>query len=74
MAAKPRKSTLQRAQDEIQELLSELQAGTIDRVTLEAGLCKVQERLEVMSIHGFHFEPQPRKKSAPGAGRARRRK
>ena len=74
MAAKPRKSTLQRARDEIQELLSELQAGTIDRVTLEAGLCKVQERLEVMAIHGFHFEPQPRKKSAPGAGRARRRK
>ena len=72
MAAKPRKSTLQRAQDEIQELLAELQAGTIDRVTLEAGLSKVQERLEVMSIHGFHFEPQPGKKS--GAARGPRRK
>ena len=74
MASKPRKSTLQRAQDEIQALLAELQAGTVDRVTLEAGLNKVRERLEVMSIHGFHFEPEPPKKSGPSASRTRRRK
>ena len=74
MAAKPRKSTLQRAQDEIQELLLELEAGTLDRITLEAGLNKVQERLKTMAIHGFWFEPESKQDDEPGAGRRPRRK
>ena len=74
MASKPRKSTLQRAQDEVQELLMELEAGTLDRITLEAGLCKVQERLKAMAIHGFHLEPEPQQDDDPGAGRRPRRK
>ena len=74
MASKPRKSTLQRAQDEIQELLLELEAGTLDRITLEAGLCKVQERLKAMAIHGFHFEPEAKPDDDSGADRRPRRK
>lgn len=74
MASKPRKSTLQRAQDEIQELLLELEAGTLDRITLEAGLTKVQERLKAMAIHGFWFEPEPQQDEEPGRNRRPRRK
>jgi hypothetical protein len=74
MAAKPRKSTLQRAQDEIQELLLELEAGTLDRITLEAGLNKVQERLKAMAIHGFWFEPETKPGDDPGTDRRPRRK
>jgi hypothetical protein len=74
MAAKPRKSTLQRAQDEIQELLLELEAGTLDRITLEAGLNQVQERLKAMAIHGFWFEPESKQDDDPGPNRRPRRK
>jgi hypothetical protein len=74
MAAKPRKSTLQRAQDEIQELLLELEAGTLDRITLEAGLNKVRERLKAMAIHGFWFDPENKPDDDPGTDRRPRRK
>jgi signal transduction histidine kinase len=74
MASKPRKSTLQRAQDEVQELLLELEAGTLDRITLEAGLNKVQERLKAMAIHGFWFEPESKQDDDPAPNRRPRRK
>jgi hypothetical protein len=74
MASKSQKSTLQRAQDEIEELLLDLQAGTLDRITLEAGLNKVQERLKAMAIHGHHFEPESTPDKDPGAGRGPARK
>ena len=74
MASKSQKSTLQRAQDEIQDLLLDLQAGTLDRITLEAGLNKVQERLKAMAIHGHHFEPEANQDKDPGAGRGPTRK
>ena len=66
MASKSQRSTLQRAQEEIQDLLLDLRAGTLDRITLEAGLKQVQDRLKAMEIHG-HF-PEPDSDQNPGAG------
>lgn len=67
MASKSQRSTLQRAQEEIQDLLLDLRAGTLDRITLEAGLKQVQDRLKAMEIHG-HI-PEPESDPDPGAGR-----
>lgn len=67
MVSKSQRSTLQRAQEEIQDLLLDLQAGTLDRITLEAGLKQVQERLRAMAIHGHRAEPDS--DQDPGAGR-----
>jgi hypothetical protein len=55
MASRSEKTTLQRAQEEIQDLLMDLQAGTLDRITLEAGLKKLQERLKAIGIHQHHL-------------------
>jgi hypothetical protein len=51
MTSKSLRSTLARAQEEIQDLLLDLQAGTLDRITLEAGLKQVQERLKALGVH-----------------------
>jgi hypothetical protein len=67
MASKSQRSTLQRAQEEIQDLLLDLQAGTLDRITLEAGLKQVQDRRKAMEIHGPI--PEPESDPDPGAGR-----
>jgi hypothetical protein len=67
MASKSQRSTLQRALEEIQDLLLDLQSGTLDRITLEAGLKQVQERLKAMEIHGHRAEPDS--DPDPGAGR-----
>jgi hypothetical protein len=67
MASKSQRSTLKRAQEEIQDLLLDLQSGTLDRITLEAGLKQVQERLKAMEIHGYWAEPDS--DQDPGAGR-----
>jgi hypothetical protein len=71
MASKSQRSTLHRAQEEIQDLLLDLQSGTLDRITLEAGLKQVQERLKAMEIHGYWAEPEPEPNpdQDPGAGR-----
>jgi hypothetical protein len=69
MASKSQRSTLQRAQEEIQDLLLDLQSGTLDRITLEAGLKQVQERLKAMEIHGYRAEPDANQDPDPGAGR-----
>lgn len=69
MASKSQRSTLQRAREEIQDLLLDLQAGTLDRITLEAGLKKVQERLKAMEIHGHIDAPDSNQDPDPGAGR-----
>ena len=69
MASKSQRSTLQRAQEEIQDLLLDLRAGTLDRITLEAGLKQVQDRLKAMEIHGYWAEPEPDSDQDPGAGR-----
>ena len=66
MASKSQRSTLQRAQEEIQDLLLDLQAGTLDRITLEAGLKKVQERLKALDIHGHRAEPDSEEDSGRG--------
>jgi hypothetical protein len=55
MASKSEKNTLQRAQEELQDLLMDLQAGTLDRITLEAGLKKLQERMKAIGIHQHHL-------------------
>jgi hypothetical protein len=67
MASKSQRSTLQRAQEEIQDLLLDLQSGTLDRITLEAGLKQVQDRLKALEIHGH--VPEPDSDQDPGAGR-----
>jgi len=51
MTSKSQRSTLARAQEEIQDLLLDLQAGTLDRIALEAGLKQVQERLKALGVH-----------------------
>jgi hypothetical protein len=51
MTSKSLRSTLARAQEEIQDLLLDLQAGTLDRITLESGLKQVQERLKALGVH-----------------------
>jgi hypothetical protein len=68
MVSKSLRTTLQRAQEEIQDLLLDLQAGTLDRITLEAGLKKVQERLKAMDIHGHAPEPDSTHDRDPSAG------
>lgn len=50
-SSKSQRATLQRAQEEIQDLLLDLQAGTLDKITLECGLKAVQERLKALGIH-----------------------
>jgi hypothetical protein len=67
MVSKTQKSTLQRAQEEIQDLLLDLQAGTLDRITLESGLKNVQERLKALDVH-WH-SPEPDQDRDPGSGR-----
>jgi hypothetical protein len=51
MTSKSLRVTLARAQEEIQDLLLDLQSGTLDRITLEAGLKQVQERLKALGVH-----------------------
>ncbi|MEA3182902.1 MAG: hypothetical protein QOI59_6425 [Gammaproteobacteria bacterium] len=51
MTSKSQRSTLARAQEEIQDLLLDLQSGTLDRITLEAGLKQLQERLKALGVH-----------------------
>jgi hypothetical protein len=51
MTSKSQRSTLARAQEEIQDLLLDLQAGTLDRITLEGGLKQLQERLKALGVH-----------------------
>ena len=51
MTSKSLRTTLARAQEEIQDLLLDLQSGTLDRITLEAGLKQVQERLKALGVH-----------------------
>src|ERR1700744_1913131 len=48
--------TLARAQDEIDDLLLGVQTGTIDRITLEAGLKQVQARLKALGVHQHHAD------------------
>jgi hypothetical protein len=74
MVSKSQRTTLQRAQAEIQDLLLDLQSGTLDRITLEAGLKKVQERLKAIDIHGFSPEPDSGDDRDPEAGRGPDRK
>jgi hypothetical protein len=66
MASKSLRATLQRAQEEIQDLLLDLQAGTLDRITLEAGLKQVQERLKALGVHQFRADVES--SDEPGAG------
>jgi hypothetical protein len=47
------KATLVRAQEEVQDLLLDLQAGTLDRIALETGLKEVQARLKAMDTHVY---------------------
>jgi hypothetical protein len=67
MTSKSLRATLSRAQEEIQDLLLDLQSGTLDRITLEAGLKQVQERLKALSVHqhrldvGTDDDPDPHK-------------
>jgi signal transduction histidine kinase len=51
MTSKSLRATLARAQEEIQDLLLDLQSGTLDQITLEAGLKQVQERLKALGVH-----------------------
>jgi hypothetical protein len=51
MTSKSLRATLVRAQEEIQDLLLDLQTGTLDRITLEAGLKQLQQRLTALGVH-----------------------
>ena len=51
MTSKSLRVTLARAQEEIQDLLLDLQSGTLDRITLETGLKQVQARLSALGVH-----------------------
>jgi hypothetical protein len=68
MTSKSLRVTLARAKEEIQDLLLDLQSGTLDRITLEAGLKQVQERLKALGVHQHHFEPPPDDGSDQGPG------
>jgi signal transduction histidine kinase len=68
MVSKSQRATLQRAQEEVQDLLLDLQAGTLDRITLEAGLRKVQERLKAIDIHTHSPDADSNHDRDPGAG------
>lgn len=46
------KSTLEKAQEEIDTLLAQLPSG-IDQKTLETGLQKIKEHLNLMSHHQY---------------------
>jgi signal transduction histidine kinase len=74
MVSKSQRATLQRAQEEVQDLLLDLQAGTLDRITLEAGLRKVQERLKAMDIHIHSPDPDSNYERDLGAGGGPERK
>ena len=63
------KATLEKAQEEIRELLISLHDGTLDRITLEAELKEVQERLKVMTVHIYSPVPPPPPGPGPGKGR-----
>jgi hypothetical protein len=45
------RSTLARAREEIHSPLLNPQTGSLDKITLEAGLEPVQERLRAMGVH-----------------------
>jgi hypothetical protein len=45
-----RKSVLEKAQEEVGELLKQEQAGTLSREELQAGLKEIQKHLEVMDV------------------------
>jgi signal transduction histidine kinase len=72
--SKSQTATLQRAQEEIQDLLLDLHAGTLDRIALEAGLKSVQERLKAMSIHDHRPDPDASHDRDPAPGRGPDRK
>lgn len=56
MRSKSLRATLARAQEEIQDLLLDLQSGTLDRITLEAGLKQVQQRLKALDVHQHRLD------------------
>jgi hypothetical protein len=68
MTSKSLRSTLARAQEEIQDLLLDLQAGTLDRITLEAGLKQVQERLKALGVHQHKADIESDDEPEPGGG------
>jgi hypothetical protein len=51
------KSTVRKAEKEVDELLSGVQGGTIDRNRLESGLKEVREQLKTMEIHAYSLGP-----------------
>jgi signal transduction histidine kinase len=56
MATKKRvekRNTLQKAQEEVRELLEKQRAGTLDKQELVAGLKEIQKYLEAMSFYIF---------------------
>ena len=59
MTSKSLRVTLARAQEEIQDLLLDLQSGTLDRITLEAGLKQVQARLSALGVHQHNASTDP---------------
>ncbi|HEY2400397.1 MAG TPA: hypothetical protein VGI23_08575 [Steroidobacteraceae bacterium] len=59
MTSKSLRVTLARAQEEIQDLLLDLQTGTLDRITLEAGLQQLQARLSALGVHQHNAETDP---------------
>jgi hypothetical protein len=69
MASKSLRSTLARAQEEIQDLLLDLQAGTLDRITLECGLKQLQERLKALGVHQHKADIESDDDSDSGDGR-----
>ena len=68
MTSKSLRATLARAQVEIQDLLLDLQSGTLDRITLEAGRKQVQARLSALGVHQHNAETDPDDDSDPGPG------
>jgi hypothetical protein len=68
MTSKSLRDTLARVQEEIQDLLLDLQSGTLDRITLEAGLKQVQERLKALGVHQHKADIETDDDPDPGSG------
>ncbi len=52
-----RKNTLDKAREEVRELLMKEHDGTLDKKQLESGLKEVQRYLDAMYIHDFDADP-----------------
>jgi septal ring factor EnvC (AmiA/AmiB activator) len=58
--SKALRTMLKKVEAEINDLLVELKAGTLDRKKLKSGLKDVQRRMKEMDIHNHEFDVKDR--------------